>query len=342
MNNNKVCVLGGGGFVGRSIVNQLEKTGYAVRILTRAREHAKSMTVLPDVEIVEANIFDPADLQRCFTGMDIVINLVGILNEDKTSRVDLPTARRGDFHEIHVELPRKIVHACAASGARRLLHMSALNADPNGASAYLRSKGLGQAVVLESAMQHSEHEKWYLDGPKFVHAYGLDVTVFRPSVIFGREDSFINLFARLLKFAPVLPLASPNARFQPIFVEDVAQAFVESIANPATFGKAYDLCGPKAYSLLELVNMVNEMTGAERKIIGLPPQLSWLMAAIFEWMPGRKLMTRDNYHTMQTDSVCQGNLPEEIKLDLRAIEAVAPEYLARFDQYRGYRHAAGR
>ncbi|MDP2829348.1 MAG: complex I NDUFA9 subunit family protein [Sulfuricellaceae bacterium] len=342
MNNKKVCVLGGGGFVGRSIVNKLEKAGYAVRILTRAREHAKDMAVLPGVEVVEANIFDPADLQRCFAGMDVVINLVGILNEDKGSRIDLPMARRGDFHEIHVELARKVVHACAATGARRLLHMSALNADPNAPSAYLRSKGLGQAIVLESAMQHSEHEKWYLDGPKFVHAYGLDVTAFRPSVIFGREDSFINMFASLLKIAPVLPLASPDARFQPIFVEDVAQAFVESIENPASFGKAYDLCGPKAYSLLELVNMVNDMTGSQRKIIGLPPQLSWLMAAIFEHMPGRKLMTRDNYDTMKVDSVCQGNLPAELKLNLRSIEAVAPEYLARFDQYRDYRHAAGR
>lgn len=342
MNNKKACVLGGGGFVGRSIVNQLEKAGYAVRILTRAREHAKSMTVLPDVEIVEANIFDPADLQRCFTGMDVVINLVGILNEGKTSRIDLPMARRGDFHEVHVELPRKVIHACAATGVRRLLHMSALNADPNGPSAYLRSKGLGQAVVLESAMQHSEHEKWYLDGPKFVHAYGLEATVFRPSVIFGREDSFINMFASLLKIAPVLPLTSPNARFQPIFVEDVAQAFVESIANPATFGKAYDLCGPKAYSLLELVQLVNGMTGLQRRIVPLPDSLSWLMAAIFEHMPGRKLMTRDNYRSMQVDSVCQGKLPAEINLKLRAIEAVAPEYLARFDQYRGYRHAAGR
>ena len=124
------------------------------------------------------------------------------------------------------------MHACAATGVKRLLHMSALNADPSAPSAYLRSKGLGEAIVREAGMQHSENENWYLNGPKFVHGYGLEVTVFRPSVIFGREDSFINMFAGLLKIAPVLPLASPDAKFQPVFVEDVAQAFVASLNNP--------------------------------------------------------------------------------------------------------------
>ncbi|MDO8892390.1 MAG: complex I NDUFA9 subunit family protein [Sulfurimicrobium sp.] len=342
MNIKKVCVLGGAGFVGIHLVNKLEMAGYAVRVLTSKRDHAKNVSVLPKVEVVEANIFDPSELNRHFSGMDAVINLVGILREEKPSRVDKPMARRGDFHEVHVELPRKIVHACAASGVKRLLHMSALNADPNASSGYLRSKGLGETIVREAGMQHSENENWYLNGPKFVHGYGLAVTVFRPSVIFGREDSFINMFAGLLKIAPVLPLAGPNAKFQPVFVEDVAQAFVASLNNQATFGQRYDLCGPKVYTLRELVELVAKLTGHNRKIINLSPQLSYLMALMMEWMPGPKLMTRDNYFTMQVDSVCACEFPAVFDVKLRALEAVAPDYLSQSSPYQGFRSAAGR
>jgi NADH dehydrogenase len=323
-------------------VNKLEMAGYAVRVLTSKRDHAKNVSVLPKVEVVEANIFDPSELNRHFSGMDAVINLVGMLNEEKTSRVDKPMARRGDFHEVHVELPRKIVHACAASGVKRVLHMSALNADPNAPSAYLRSKGLGEAIVRESGMQHSEHESWYLNGPKFVHGYGLAVTVFRPSVIFGREDSFINMFAGLLKIAPVLPLASPNTKFQPVFVEDVAQAFVASLNNQATFGQSYDLCGPKVYTLRELVDLVAKLTGRNRKIINLCPQLSYLMGMVMGWMPGPKLMTLDNYFTMKVDSVCNCEFPAIFDVKPRALEAVAPDYLSQSSPYQGFRSAAGR
>lgn len=326
----KVCVLGGGGFVGIHIVNKLGMAGYSVRVLTRAREHAKTVAVLPDVEVVEANIFDPAELNRHFAGMDAVINLVGILNEEKTGRIDKPMAHRGDFHEVHIELPRKIVHACAASGVKRLLHMSALNADPNAPSGYLRSKGQGEAIVLEAGVQHSGH------------GYRLEATTFRPSVIFGREDSFINMFAGLLKLAPVLPLASPDTRFQPVFVEDVAQAFVASLNNSDTFGQSYDLCGPKAYTLRELVELVGAMTGYKRKIIGLSPRLSYLQAWVMEWLPGKKIMTRDNYYTMQVDSVCKGEFPRIFDVKPSALEAVAPGYLAEFSPYQGYRSAAGR
>lgn len=342
MNIKKVCVLGGAGFVGIHIVNKLVVAGYSVRVLTSKRDHAKNVAVLPGVEVVEANIFDPADLNRHFAGMDAVINLVGMLNEEKFSRVDKPSARRGDFHEVHVELPRKVVHACAASGVKRLLHMSALNADPNAPSGYLRSKGLGEAIVREAGMQHREHENWYLNGPKFVHGYGLAVTVFRPSVIFGREDSFLNMFAGLLRIAPVLPLASPNTKFQPVFVEDVAQAFVASLNNQATFGQSYNLCGPKVYTLSELVELVGRMIGRRRKIIGLGPRLSYLQALFMEWMPGRKLITRDNYYTMQVDSVCNGEFPKIFGIKPKALEAVAPDYLPQSGPYDGFRAAAGR
>lgn len=335
MTIKKVCVLGGSGFVGTHVVNKLEAAGYAVRVLTVRREHAKNVSVLPSVEVVEADIFDPSVLVRHFSGMDAVINLVGILHEKKPARAGKPVARHGDFHAVHVELPRTIVHACAASGVRRLLHMSALNADPNGPSEYLRSKGLGEALVLEAGTRRGKH-----DEP--VHGGGLAVTVFRPSVIFGREDSFINMFAGLLKITPVLPLANPDTKFQPVFVGDVAQAFVESLNNRATFGLAYDLCGPRVYTLRELADLVAGLTGRRRKIINLCPKLSYLMALMMEWMPGPKLMTRDNYYSMQVDAVCGCEFPDVFGIKPSMLEAVAPDYLSQSHHYHGFRSAAGR
>lgn len=342
MNIKKICVLGGGGFVGIHLVNKLGMAGYSVRILTRAREHAKTVSVLPGVEVVEANIFDPSELNRCFDGMDAVINLVGILNEKKSGRMDKPKARRGDFQEIHVELPRKIVAACAASGVKRLLHMSALNAYPSAPSAYLRSKGLGEAIVLEASVRHGENESWPLDGRKFAHGHGLAVTAFRPSVIFGREDAFTNMFAALLRIAPILPLASPGAKFQPVFVDDVAQAFVASINNPVTFGQSYDLCGPRVYTLRELVELVGAITAQKRRIVGLSPRFSYLLAGIMEWMPGKKIMTRDNYDSMRVDSVCGCEFPGIFGVKPSSLEAIAPGYLAEASPYQGHRSAAGR
>ncbi|MEN6586330.1 MAG: complex I NDUFA9 subunit family protein [Sulfuricella sp.] len=338
MNIKKVCVLGGSGFVGIHLVNKLAMAGHAVRVLTRTREHAKKVAVLPGVEVLEANIFDPAELERHFAGMDAVINLVGILNEQKAGQAE----GRGDFHEVHVELPRKIVHACAASGVKRLLHMSALKASPSAPSAYLRSKGLGEAIVLAAGMRPGEDESAHPDGPRFIDGYGLDVTTFRPSVIFGSEDSFLNKFAGLLKIAPVLPLASPDAKFQPVFVDDVAQAYVSSLNNSATFGQSYDLCGPKAYTLRELVELVGAMIGRKRKIIGLSPRLSYFQAWFFECLPGKKIMTRDNYFSMQVESVCSAAFPKVFDITPSALEAIAPGYLVESSPYQGYRSAAGR
>jgi uncharacterized protein YbjT (DUF2867 family) len=270
-----VCVLGGSGFVGSHVVQQLAEQGYNIRVLARKRERAKHLLVLPTVDVVEANIFDPGELNRYFEGMDAVVNLVGILHENTPGRVDEPSARRGDFQAVHVELPRMVVHACAEQGVRRLLHMSALHASGTAQSAYLRSKGLGEAIVRESGMKHRDDGNWYLNGPKFVHGYGLEVTIFRPSVIFGREDSFLNLFAGLVKRLAVLPLANPDAKFQPVFAEDVAHAFVGSLGNPETFGKAYDLCGPKVYTLQELVAFVARTLGLKRHIVRLGDRLSY-------------------------------------------------------------------
>jgi NADH dehydrogenase len=223
MNIQTICVLGGSGFVGQAIVSRLAGLGKQVKVLTRMRERSKVLILLPAVEVVEADIHDERELVRQFRGMDAVINLVGILHEEKPGREDAPEKRRGDFHQCHVELPRKVVQACAETGVKRMLHMSALGASAVSNSAYQRSKGVGEAIVREAGMHHQDHEKWYLDGPKFTHGYGLDITIFKPSVIFGRGDNFINLFAKLARMFPVIPLASSRARFQPVWVEDVAR-----------------------------------------------------------------------------------------------------------------------
>ena len=340
MKIERICILGGSGFVGTHLVSQLAARGLKVRVLSHRREMAKELILLPTVEVVEANVHDQHELIRHFRGMDAVINLVGILHEDTVGRVDLPSARRGDFQNVHVELPRKIIHACGESGVHRLLHMSALGAHPNSRSAYQRSKGVGESLVREAGMRHVEHENWYLNGPKFIHGYGLDVTVFRPSVIFGRGDSFLSMFARLLKVFPVLPLASAQARFAPVFVGDVARAFADSLANEATYGQTCDLCGPKVYTLQQLVNYVGEVIGTKRGIAPLGGLLSYLQAWALEWMPGKKMMTRDNYYAMTTDDVCSGGWPAVFDFEPAALEAVAPEYLradtprARYENYR--------
>jgi uncharacterized protein YbjT (DUF2867 family) len=345
MKIERICILGGSGFVGTQLVSQLAARGIEVRVLSHRREAAKELILLPTVEVIEADVHDQQELIRHFRGMDAVINLVGILHESRVGRVDLPSARRGDFQKVHIELPRKVIHACGESGVHRLLHMSALGAHPNSRSAYQRSKGIAEALVREAGMQHVEHENWYLNGPKLIHGYGLNVTIFRPSVIFGRGDSFLSMFARLLKLSPVLPLAGASARFAPVHVDDVARAFADSLDNPATYGQTYDLCGPRVYTLQELVRYVGEVTGTRRSIIPLGDGLSYLQAWALEFKPGKKLMTRDNFYAMSVDNVCGGGWPPVFDFQPAALEAIAPGYL-RTDtpraRYERYRENAGR
>ena len=312
MQINNVCIIGGSGFVGRHIANVLTAQEIFVRIPTRHYEHARELLVLPTADVVEANVHDDAELDRLLTGMDAVINLVGILH--------------GDFTAAHVELPRKIVAACQRNGITRLVHMSALNADSSGPSAYLRSKGEGEKIVLASDLQ---------------------TTIFRPSVIFGPGDSFLNLFARLTRRLPLLPLASPHAKFQPVFVDDVAHAFAASLSNPATFGQRYDLCGPRVYTLRQLVEYVAHVTAHDLTIIGLNDSLSYLQALLMEWLPG-KLITRDNYYSMQVDSVCDcaggNNLATVFGIRPTPLEEAAPLYLAHQlprERYNRFRDRTG-
>lgn len=313
MRIRNVCVLGGTGFIGCHIVHRLDAAGYKVKVLTRRRESAKHLILLPNVQVVECDVMDDAMLLKHTAGSDAVINLLGILHE----------TRKATFAAMHAEFPRRLVHACREIGIYRLLHVSALNSDPEGPSAYLRSKGEGEAAVKRSNLH------W---------------TIFRPSVVFGRGDSFLNLFSKLAAMLPVLFLASPEARFQPIWVEDLAQAIVNSLEEPGTIAQSYDMCGPKVYLLRELVEYAAQCSGAHPHIVGLNPKLSYLQAWLLELLPG-KLMTRDNLLSMRVDSVCNCAFPSILNLTPTPLEAVAPQYLGnntpRTDYLR-FRSGAGR
>jgi uncharacterized protein YbjT (DUF2867 family) len=296
MSDAPILVLGGSGFVGRYLVGQLVAAGRNVVVPTRRREQAKHLILLPTVEVVEADINDGARLEGFARGAGAVINLVGVLHD----------ATGSDFVRAHVELVRKIVNACKTAGVARLLHMSALGADAQGPSRYLASKAEGETVVVES---------------------GLAWTIFQPSVIFGREDNFLNMFAKLERLLPVIALACPRTRFQPVYVADVARAFVRSLSDDATHGERYPLCGPGVYTLRELVAYAGELSGHRRPILPLGNALSMLQARVLEWLPG-PLMTRDNVLSMRKDSVCGCDFPARFGFTPTALEAVAPEYLA--------------
>ncbi|HZX33465.1 MAG TPA: complex I NDUFA9 subunit family protein [Rhodocyclaceae bacterium] len=321
MDIKKVLLLGGSGFVGTYIANRLSERAIEVTIPTRRRERTKALITLPHVEMVEANIGDEKTLAELVAGHDAVINLVGILH---SRDVKFPYSR--DFAEAHVELPKKIVAACKAAGVRRLIHMSALGADPKGPSEYLASKGEGEQIVLAARNE-------------------LDVTVFRPSVIFGLGDSFLNTFASALKKLPFFPLGFGHAKFQPVWVADVADAFIDALLNnAATIGQAYDLCGPKVYTLRQLVDYTAQLTRSRASIVALSEGMAYLQAGLM-WLSPKPILSPDNLRSMQVDNVCQADCNAYPGWKPTALEAIAPTYIAhntpkgRLD---GFRFRAGR
>ena len=310
MKHENVLVIGGSGFVGRHLVAALAARGARVTVPTRRRDRAKHLILLPTVDVVEADVRDPYVLAGLAAGCDAVVNLAGVLHSRRAKPGEQGPNHYGPgFAQAHVELAQAVVSACRTAGVKRLLHMSALGADPKAPSEYLRSKGIGEQAALA--------------------ADDLEVTVFRPSVIFGPEDRFLNLFARLAAFFPVLALGSPGARFQPVYVGDVVRAFLAALESRAhldgTAGKCYDLCGPKEYTLRQLVELACSITGRRRLVIGLPDGLSYLQAWMIELLPVQ-LLTRDNYYSMQVPSVCDCAFPFGIQPAL--LEAVAPSWLA--------------
>lgn len=308
MGVQSVVLFGATGFIGGHLAARLSGQGLTVVVPVRHADRAMHLAPLPGIDIVQADLYDDGALARLVAGHGAVINLVGILH-----------SRRGDpygpdFRRVHVELPRRIAAACLAGRVPRILHMSALGADRHGPSMYQRSKADGEAAAASQP--------------------AVAATIFRPSVVFGPDDHFLNLFARLQRHLPVVPLASAHALFQPVYVGDVAEAFVRALLDPHTAGLTFELGGPQVYELVELVRLAGRYAGHERKIVALPDALARLQAMLFELLPGTPVITRDNLDSMRVANVLHPSRDNKVLttaalgIKLTALEAVAPQYLA--------------
>ena len=298
---SNVLVLGGTGFVGRSVCARLvTRAGAAsgqVAVVTRRASAAKHIQLLPTVEVIEADVHDPAQLNRLVEGRAVVVNLVAILHGSEA-----------EFQRVHVELPRKLAQACVDNGVLRVVHVSAIGASETAPSRYLRSKAAGEAVLK---------------------AARLDLTLLRPSVIFGEGDHFLNLFAQLQAILPLFPLAGATARFQPVWVEDVAAAVQHCVDDPKTSGMTLECVGPSVHTLGELVALAGRWSGHARPVLALPAPLARLQAWAMECLPGTPLMSRDNLDSMRVPSVATDQWPGLERLGIRAsaMEAIVPLYL---------------
>ena len=292
-----VLVLGGTGFLGRHVCEKLQRAGWRITVPTRRAINAKSVQHLPSLTVVQADVHGEAALARLLPGHAAVINLVAILHGNEAA-----------FERTHVALPTKLANACLASGVRRLVHVSALGVASDSPARYQRSKARGEQVLRNA---------------------DLDLTVLRPSVIFGAGDRFLNLFAQLQKLFPVVPLAGAKAKFQPVWVEDVAQAVVSSLQQPQSVGQTIECVGPNVLTLADLVRIAGRYGSRQRAILPLPNALGQLQAMLMELAPGEPLMSRDNLAAMSVDNVASGQLPGMEALGIRpaSIHSVAPTYL---------------
>ena len=312
MSAPRIVVFGGTGFVGNRLVPRLVREGFEVTVPSRNRNHQRDLFVLPQVQVVNADPYSPDDLQRVLDGAHAAINLVGILNE---------RGRDGTgFRRAHVELSEKIIAACHVTGTHRLLQMSALNAG-RGSSHYLRTRGEAEARVMAS---------------------GLDWTIFQPSVIFGPGDGLFERFARLLKLAPALPLARAHAKFAPVYVGDVVEAFMRALENPASVAQTYELYGPQVMTLADIVRYTARHLRLRRTVLPLPDALARVQAAIFDFVPGKPFST-DNYLSLKIDSVGGIDGLHRLGISPTGIDGIVPAQLAlrprqrRYDTYRSTR-----
>lgn len=308
---NNIFVLGGTGFVGAHVCELLVRQGWHVTVPTRRMAHARGIALLPGLTPLELDVHDPAALTRALAGHDAVVNLVAILHGTQAA-----------FQHVHVELPRTLARACAANQVQQVVHVSALGADTSqvqsAPSMYLRSKSQGEAVWQQATALH-----------------GLGVTLLRPSVIFGAEDKFLNLFAQLQRLLPVMLLAGADARFAPVWVQDVAAAVVAALKAPQPAGHchAVQACGPDEYTLRALVQLARACsTGraqSDRPVIGLPHWAGMLQALVLEHLPGPTLMSRDNLASMQVPNTAQRGVPglESLGITPAALEPIARQYL---------------
>ena len=299
---SNVLILGGTGFVGRSVCEKLvERSGGAggrITVPSRRPQRAQHLRTLPTVELVQADVHHNAELAQLVVGCDVVINLIAILHGGEA-----------DFQRVHVDLPRNLAAACRSGGVKRVVHVSALGAAADAPSKYLRSKAAGEAAL---------------------RAAGLELTVLRPSVIFGEHDRFLNLFASLQAVAPVMPLAGAAARFQPVWVEDVAAAIVAAIDDRSSIGQTVECGGPTVYTLEQLARFAGRCAGHERPVLALPDAIARLQAGVMGWLPGEPLMSGDNLDSMRVPNVLTGDVPglEALGIQPASMESVMTPLLA--------------
>ncbi|MDO9195604.1 complex I NDUFA9 subunit family protein [Rhodoferax sp.] len=314
-----VLVIGGSGFVGTHVCEKLAREGWHLTVPTRRYVQARHLLTLPSVTVLELDVHDEMALARAVAGHDAVVNLVAILHGDQAT-----------FQKVHVDLPQKLARACAAAGVRQFVHVSALGANAqhpeSTPSMYLRSKGEGEAALMRAA------------GAGLDAAF--DLTILRPSVIFGAEDKFLNAFASLQKLLPLVPLAGADARFQPVWVQDVALAVVRCLERGATVSPAsaphvLELCGPDVFTLKELVQLAGRLSGIRdgrgRPVMPVPLWVGRLQAMLMGLAPGEPLMSRDNLDSMQCDNVASGTLPGLPSLGIApaALVPIAQDYLTQ-------------
>lgn len=305
----RILVIGGTGFIGRHLAARLSADGHRLLVPTRHYAHGRDLQVLPTVTVIQADVHDDATLDQLMAQCGAVINLVGVLHGGHGK----PYGE--GFSRAHVQLPQRVAQACRRNGVGRLLHMSALGADPQGPSMYARSKGDGE-TALKDALRD-----W--DG---------GWTLFRPSVVFGPDDNFTNLFARLARLFPVLPLAGAGARLQPVYVRDVAAAMANTLGLSESWGRTYELCGPQVHTLGEVARLCALWSGHSRPVIGMSMGLGRMQARFFEMLPGTPLMSRDNLDSLTVDNVCPAGMAPELGVVPTPLEAVAPGYLKRGGQ----------
>ncbi|MCM2342029.1 complex I NDUFA9 subunit family protein [Rhodoferax sp.] len=317
----KIIVLGGTGFVGTHLCEKLVREGWQVTVPTRRTINAKAVMHLPGLTVQQLDVHDEAALTRAVDGHDALVNLVAILHGTQAA-----------FEHVHVALPQKIAHACLINGVGQVVHISALGADSLqpalAPSMYLRTKGEGEAVLVQAAMGGSAGD---------TAQAGFDLSILRPSVMFGAEDKFLNLFARLQKVLPLMPLAGAAARFQPVWVQDVAMAVVRCLAGASTqpSPRVIEAFGPEVLTLKQLVQIAAQLSGAGggmgRLVIPLPAWAGRLQATIMGMAPGAPLMSLDNLESMKVDNVATGKHPglDSLGITASAVRPIARQYLGR-------------